>query len=99
MFLNISSALQKHTSETVSARKCNLKLFMLQLVLLCCPSERARVCECLVPSSFAPAKRIRCLGLFLPSQRRLTRRVTCRFVTVVPVRTAPGRGAVTAVSC
>lgn len=93
------AAVQWHNSKMVSTGKCNAKLFTLQLFLLNCLSNAkdTHECEWSVPSSLKPAKR--CLRPFLPSQSQLTRRATCRLVTVVPVRTAPGRGAVTAVSC
>lgn len=98
MFLNVMAPVQWHNSEMVSMGKYNVKLFMLQLFLL--KSNAKSTCECKwpAPSSFKPAK-VTCLRLVLPSQSQLTRRATCRLVTVVPVRTAPGRGAVTAVSC
>lgn len=100
MFLNVMAPVQWHNSEMVSMGKYNLKLFMLQLLLLNCQSNAKGTCECewAVPSSFRPAKS-EMFETVSPSQRQLTRRATCRLVTVVPVRTAPGRGAVTAVSC
>lgn len=99
MFLNVMAPVQWHNSEMVSTGKYNVKLFLLQLFPLNSAMQRELVCVNDQRPAHLNQPRESCLRLFLQSQSQLTRRATCRLVTVVPVRTAPGRGAVTAVSC